>query len=67
VVRQTRFLGGDDKLSAFGDRLRQAKFPAVLPANSKARLLLRGILECTAKAAACNFVFDRPRDLLAPR
>ncbi|HVA17493.1 MAG TPA: tetratricopeptide repeat protein, partial [Candidatus Dormibacteraeota bacterium] len=67
VVRQTRFLGGDDKLSAFGDRLRQVKFPAVLPANSKARLLLRGILDCAVKTATCNFVFDRPRDLLVPR
>ncbi|HVB36482.1 MAG TPA: tetratricopeptide repeat protein [Candidatus Acidoferrales bacterium] len=67
VVRQARFLGGDDKLSGFGDRLREAKFPAVLPANSKARLVLRGTLECTPKAAACNFVFDRPRDLLVRR
>ena len=66
VVRQTRFLGGDDKLSALGDHLREAKFPAVLPAGSKARIVLRGTLACAAKTATCKFIFDRPRDLLAP-
>ncbi|MHB8540192.1 MAG: DUF3857 domain-containing protein [Candidatus Acidiferrales bacterium] len=66
VVRQTRFLGGDDKLSALGDHLREAKFPNVLPAGTKARIVLRGTLDCAARAATCNFVFDRPRDLLAP-
>jgi len=66
VVRQIRFLGGDDKLSALGERLRDAKFPSVLPPGTKARIVLRGTLDCAAKAPTCNFVYDRPRDLLAP-
>ncbi|MFI5127619.1 MAG: tetratricopeptide repeat protein, partial [Candidatus Acidiferrales bacterium] len=63
-VRDARFLGGDEKLSAFAEQLRAAKFPAILPPQTKARIVLRGVLDCTAKTAACNFVFDRPRDLL---
>ncbi|MGH9709951.1 MAG: tetratricopeptide repeat protein, partial [Candidatus Acidiferrales bacterium] len=66
-VRETRFLAGDERLSAMGDRLRAAKFPAVLPPDTKARIVVRGVLDCNSKAAACNFVFDRPRDLLARR
>jgi Tfp pilus assembly protein PilF len=64
-VREARFLGGDEKLSAFTEQLRAAKFPAVLPSQTKARIVLRGVLDCAAKTAACNFVFDRPRDLLS--
>src|SRR5579872_868768 len=63
-VRDARFLGGDEKLSAFTEQLRAAKFPAVLPPQTKAQILLRGVLDCAAKTAACTFVFDRPRDLL---
>lgn len=66
-AREARFLGGDEKLSAFTEQLRAAKFPAILPPQTKARIVLRGVLDCVAKAAACNFVFDRPRDLLVPR
>ncbi|HEV2615317.1 MAG TPA: DUF3857 domain-containing protein [Candidatus Acidoferrales bacterium] len=65
-AREARFLGGDEKLSAMTEQLRAAKFPAILPAESKARIVLRGVLDCPAKAASCTFVFDRPRDLLAP-
>ncbi|HXT73686.1 MAG TPA: tetratricopeptide repeat protein [Candidatus Angelobacter sp.] len=63
-VRDARFLGGDEKLSAFAEQLRAAKFPAVLPPQTKAQILLRGVLDCAAKTAACAFVFERPRDLL---
>ncbi|MGH9731786.1 MAG: DUF3857 domain-containing protein [Candidatus Acidiferrales bacterium] len=63
-VRDARFLGGDEKLSAFTEQLRAAQFPAVLPSQTKAQVLLRGVLDCTAKATTCNFVFDHPRDLL---
>ncbi|MHB8485425.1 MAG: tetratricopeptide repeat protein [Candidatus Acidiferrales bacterium] len=66
-VREARFLSGDEKLSAFTEQLRAAKFPAVLPPQTKARIVLRGVLDCAAKTTACNFVFDRPRDLLVPR
>ncbi|MGB6821194.1 MAG: DUF3857 domain-containing protein [Candidatus Acidiferrales bacterium] len=63
-VRDAKFLGGDEKLSAFTEQLRAAKFPAILAPQTKAQILLRGVLDCTAKAATCTFVFDRPRDLL---
>ena len=65
-VREARFLGGDEKLSAFTEQLGAAKFPAILPPQTKAQILLRGVLDCAAKTATCNFVFDRPRDLLTP-
>lgn len=64
-VLDARFLGGDEKLSTFTEQLRAAKLPAILPPQTKARIVLRGVLDCTAKAATCNFVFDRPRDLLS--
>ncbi|HEV2224453.1 MAG TPA: hypothetical protein VGR84_15785, partial [Candidatus Acidoferrales bacterium] len=67
TVREARFLGGDEKLSALTEQLRAVKFPAILPPQTKARILLRGVLDCAPKAAACDFVFDRPRDLLVPR
>ncbi|HEV2315788.1 MAG TPA: DUF3857 domain-containing protein [Candidatus Acidoferrales bacterium] len=63
-VREARFLGGDEKLSALTEQLRAVKFPAILPPQTKARIVLRGVLGCTTKTATCNFVFDRPRDLL---
>lgn len=66
-VRDARFLAGDEKLSAFTEQLRAAKFPAILPPQTKARIVLRGVLDCAAKTATCNFVFDRPRDLLVQR
>jgi len=66
-VRDARFLSGDEKLSAFTEQLRAAKFPAVLPPQTKAQILLRGVLDCAAKTPTCTFVFDRPRDLLVPR
>ena len=66
-VRDARFLGGNEKLSAFAEQLRAAKFPAILPPQTKAQILLRGVLDCAARAAACNFVFESPRDLLVQR
>ncbi len=66
-VREARFLGGDEKLAEFTGQLRAARFPAILPPQTKARILLRGVLDCAPKAAACNFVFAPPRDLLVQR
>ena len=63
-AREARFLRGDEKLSAMTEQLRAAKFPAILPSQTKARIVLRGVLDCPVKATTCNFVFDHPRDLL---
>jgi tetratricopeptide (TPR) repeat protein len=65
VVRDASFLAGDDKLASITERVRKASFPPILPLGSHARIVLRGAVICSAKAAKCGFVFDRPRDILA--
>jgi len=65
VVRDARFLLGDDKLAALTSRLQSISLPPVLPPSSRARVLLRGTAVCSAKAGKCEFLFDRPRDLLS--
>lgn len=65
VVRDARFLLGDDKLATLTSRLRSASLPPILPPASRARIVLRGAVVCSAKAGKCEFIFDRPRDLLA--
>lgn len=65
TVRDARFLAGDDKLASVTEHVRKASFPAILPHGSHARIVLRAAVECSAKAAKCELLFDRPRDLLA--
>jgi hypothetical protein len=65
VVREAKFVTGSDKLGAVAERLRSASFPAVLPRGTRALLILRGAATCSMQTAKCDFVFDRPRDLLA--
>lgn len=65
VVRDVRFLLGDDKLASLTARLQSASLPPILPPGSRARIILRGAAVCSAKAGKCEFVFDRPRDLLS--
>lgn len=65
AVSDTRFLAGDDRLAAMAQRFHSANFPPILPPGTHARIVLRGLVTCPAKAAKCEFVFDRPRDLLA--
>lgn len=67
VVGDARFLLGDDRLAAMAQRLRSAQFPAVLPRETHARIALRGLVTCSPKTATCEFVFDRPGDLIAQR
>jgi tetratricopeptide (TPR) repeat protein len=64
VTAEAKFLAGDDAVAHEGALLRDAKFPDVLPAGTKARLILRGTLSCSKKSASCEFVFDRPSDLI---
>jgi tetratricopeptide (TPR) repeat protein len=65
VVRDARFLAGDDRLAFVTERIHNAGFPALLPHGTRARIVLRGAVVCSAKTAKCDFLFDRPRDLLA--
>lgn len=67
VVRDTKFLGGDDRLASLTQRFHDLAFPAVLPRVSRARLILRGALTCSAKTAKCEFTYERPRDLVTQR
>ncbi len=67
VARDAKFLAGDDKLASIAQRFHDTPFPPILPRGSRARIVLRGAVICSAKAAKCDFVFNRPRDLLAGR
>jgi tetratricopeptide (TPR) repeat protein len=64
-ARQAKFVAGSDKLAGMAERLRSAPFPPVLPRGTRAHLILRGVVTCSMQKAKCEFVFDRPRDLLA--
>ncbi|HLW81869.1 MAG TPA: DUF3857 domain-containing protein [Candidatus Acidoferrales bacterium] len=65
VVREAKFVAGSDKLAGMAERLRSAPFPPVLPRGTRAHIVLRGAASCSMKTGKCDFVFDRPRDLLA--
>lgn len=65
TVRDVRFLLGNDQLATLTTRLRTIALPALLPPTSRARIVLRGAATCSAKAGKCEFVYDRPRDLLS--
>lgn len=65
VVRDVRFLLGDDKLATLASRFHSISLPPILPPGSRARIVLRGAAVCSAKTGKCEFVFDRPRDLIS--
>jgi tetratricopeptide (TPR) repeat protein len=66
-VRDVKFLTGTQALASLGDRIKMARFPEVFPPHSKARILLRGLATCPAKAAPCQFVFESTSQLLSPK
>ncbi|MFZ0702461.1 MAG: DUF3857 domain-containing protein [Candidatus Acidiferrales bacterium] len=65
VAHDAKFLVGNDRLASVAERLRAVSFPPILPRGTRARMVLRGAVTCSAQTAKCDFVFDRPRDLLA--
>jgi tetratricopeptide (TPR) repeat protein len=65
LVREAKFVAGSDKLAGMAERLRSASFPPVLPRGTRAHIVLRGAASCSKQTGKCEFVFDRPRDLLA--
>lgn len=65
VARDARFMLGDDKLGTLTARIRGISLPPLLPPGSRARIILRGTVACSAKVRKCEFLFDRPRDLLS--
>lgn len=67
VVHDVEFLGGTEALASLSERIGTAKFPELFPANSKVRVVLRGVATCSAKTQSCDFVFERPSQLLTQR
>ena len=67
VVREAKFLAGDEGLSELSERLRFAKFPKIFPDGSKARIALRGDVTCASGTHECKFVYQPPSELLAGR
>jgi tetratricopeptide (TPR) repeat protein len=52
-ISQTRFLGGNDELRPFGDRLRSIDFGPMFPGRSPAKLARRAMIACSA--SQCSF------------
>ena len=67
VVREVKFIAGDESLLSFDARLRAAKFPQLFPEGSKASIALRGEVTCSAATLACQFIFEPPSQLIAGR
>ncbi|HEV2298975.1 MAG TPA: DUF3857 domain-containing protein [Candidatus Acidoferrales bacterium] len=67
VVREVKFIAGNEGLVSFGARLRAAKFPQLFPEGFKASIALRGEITCTATTLACQFIFEPPSQLIAGR
>ncbi|HKW88530.1 MAG TPA: DUF3857 domain-containing protein [Candidatus Acidoferrales bacterium] len=65
VVKEAKFIGGDEGLASVDARLRAAKFPQLFPAGSQASIALRGEVACSAATLACQFIFQPPSQLLA--
>ena len=58
-VEDVKFIRGSVKLQSAGDVLRSASFKVRFPDDSRARLLRRGILNCSP-VSGCSFVFLMP-------
>ncbi|MGH9737778.1 MAG: tetratricopeptide repeat protein, partial [Candidatus Acidiferrales bacterium] len=56
-VNGVRFLGGDNKLAAFGERLRSLDYGNIFPAAEHVELVRHGILACSAKSGDCIVSF----------
>lgn len=52
-VTAVRFLGGDEKLATFGERLRSLDYGEIFPDGSSVELIRRGTLACSAKSGDC--------------
>ena len=66
-VKQARvdamtFIGGDERLRPFADRLRSLDYGLVFPDSSPAKLIRRGTLACS-KTDACTFTLMLPESV----
>jgi TonB family protein len=55
-VADVRFISGDETMRPLADAIRSAKFPAMFPDATDAKLLRRGILSCSHLITECTFV-----------
>ncbi|HEV2490582.1 MAG TPA: DUF3857 domain-containing protein [Candidatus Acidoferrales bacterium] len=67
AVREVRFLAGDSSLDSMSGRLLTMRFPRIFPEGSKARLVVRGQVSCSANTLTCQFTYQPPAQLLATR
>jgi tetratricopeptide (TPR) repeat protein len=54
-VAAVNFLGGNEKLRAFADRLRSLDYGPMFPDASPVNLVRRGTLSCSAASSDCSF------------
>jgi predicted Zn-dependent protease/transglutaminase-like putative cysteine protease len=55
-----QFISGDEKLRPAGDQIRKAKFNPTFPAGSQAKLIRRGVFDCTPNVKDCEIVLIEP-------
>ena len=55
-VESVRFLGGNEKLRPFADRLRSLDYGPLFPDASPVKLIRRGTLSCSAAGAECSLI-----------
>ena len=63
AVEDVKLASGDEKLKAFTNALRNARYGQTLPDETAVRVLRRGTLSCTAGAADCTFLLALPSDV----
>ncbi len=64
-VEDVQFISGKENLRSAADELRKAKFVAPFPVGSKAKLIRRGVLDCSLADGDCEFVLYEPNDARA--
>jgi tetratricopeptide (TPR) repeat protein len=62
-VTSTKFIRGSNSLREAGAALASARYDLTFPENSSAKILRRGILDCTNTGNACEFVLLPPESV----
>ena len=63
-VDAIKFLNDSESLRAFTDRIRSLDYGPMFPAASRAKLIRRGTLACSASRAACTIDLIPAEDAL---
>jgi hypothetical protein len=62
-VDDVKFASGDEKLKAFTEALRAARYSQTVPDDTAVKVVRRGTLSCTATAADCILLLTLPSDV----